>query len=29
VVPPALPLAEELGITMAVEVHAGMSFDHP
>ena len=29
VVPLALPLAEELGITMAVEVHAGMSFDHP
>ncbi|WP_136194245.1 sugar phosphate isomerase/epimerase family protein [Actinomyces procaprae] len=29
VVPPALPLAEKLGITMAVEVHAGMSFDHP
>ncbi|VEG29263.1 sugar phosphate isomerase/epimerase family protein [Actinomyces howellii] len=29
VVPLALPLAEQLGITMAVEVHAGMSFDHP
>ena len=29
VVPLALPLAEQLGVTMAVEVHAGMSFDHP
>ncbi|MBD3689730.1 TIM barrel protein [Nanchangia anserum] len=24
-----LPLAEKLGVTMAVEVHAGMSFRHP
>ncbi len=25
----ALPLAEQLDVTMAVEVHAGMSYDHP
>ncbi|SDM67654.1 sugar phosphate isomerase/epimerase family protein [Actinomyces ruminicola] len=29
VIRPTLPLAEKLGITMAVEVHAGMSYDHP
>ena len=29
VIRPALPLAEKLGVSMAVEVHAGMSFDHP
>lgn len=25
----ALPLAEELNVTMALEIHGGMSFDHP
>ena len=29
VIRPVLPLAERLGVSMAVEVHAGMSFDHP
>lgn len=29
VVPLVLPLAERLGITMALEIHAGMSFEHP
>lgn len=29
VIRPCLPLAEKLDVTMAVEVHAGMSFDHP
>ena len=29
VIRPVLPLAEKLGVSMAVEVHAGMSFDHP
>lgn len=29
VVRPALGLAQELDVTMAVEIHAGMSFDHP
>lgn len=29
VIRPALPLAEKLDVTMAVEIHAGMSFKHP
>lgn len=29
VIRPTLALAEELDVTMAVEVHAGMSYDHP
>lgn len=29
IIEPALETAEKLGVTLALEVHAGMSFDHP